>query len=84
MELEETSMEDGDGAENCAPQHSDEKKKKKRKRKPVLDLRFQEELEKSRGRLKRKERKKKYVFCYLFSNVEFKLPGMLMKLAGSV
>lgn len=61
VELEETNMEDGDDAENFAPQHSDEKKKKKRKRKPVLDLRFKEELEKSRGRLKRKERKKKYL-----------------------
>ncbi|XP_062001770.1 uncharacterized protein LOC133718911 [Rosa rugosa] len=62
VEVEEASMEDGDNAENVAPQHSDEKKKKKRKRKQVLDLRFEAEaLEQSGGRLKRKERKKKYL-----------------------
>lgn len=70
VEVEDTSMENGDYDENMnvAPPHSEEKKKKKRKRKQVVDLRFEAEaLEQSGGRLKRKERKKKYVFCYPFS-----------------
>ncbi|KAL6130778.1 PREDICTED: nucleolar protein 58 [Fragaria vesca subsp. vesca] len=64
VEVEDTSMENGDYDENMnvAPPHSEEKKKKKRKRKQVVDLRFEAEaLEQSGGRLKRKERKKKYL-----------------------